>query len=78
MSLLPSYVNVSCPYCGYKRSVQVELFKYTNTPVLVYCEGEYNDGGCDKHYVVRVHVTIEISTQMLLDLVGQRESDICQ
>lgn len=65
MSLLPVSIKVSCPYCGYERDVNADEFKYQNSPVLVYCEGEFGGEGCGKHYAVRVSLTIERTTQLL-------------
>jgi len=53
---------VTCPYCGYKNTVKVELTQVVNTNAhdVILCNGP-NGEGCRKRFVAYSSIQLHIS-----------------
>lgn len=51
--------QIKCPYCGNINKVQVEPHSWPKRDIVV-CDPESGEGGCDKEFVIKWEVTVDV------------------
>ena len=64
------YPTVTCPYCGLEQAASVELEYVTgNNYAMKFCD--YENGGCEKPFMVSVTLTTQTKVYAMSEGVQQ-------
>lgn len=51
--------RVKCPYCGVEQLKQIEPHAWPKRDIVV-CDPENAEAGCDKEFVIKWEVTVDV------------------